>query len=339
MAKRGTSGISRIVAIRKPTGMSSHDVVNQCRTIFNERRVGHMGTLDPLASGVLPICIGPATRLNPYLADHDKSYRMTIEFGIATSTDDREGEIIKSASIDDILFDPDYAQETLKRLEGSGFQIPPAYSAIKVNGKKSYEQARKGNVIALDPRPFTIYNAEFEHVSSVENRFGKRVPCWTATFFVSKGTYMRSIARDLGHSLHTVAHVRGLERLSAGNLTLSDCLTLEELKNDSTQGVVDPLRLLGVRWAFIRSQKDKINNGAPIDASGIQLNDPITSDMYSAECCTSSVRPSKVLPQYDELIAFVVERRVKALYKFSQETNRFFPCCVFSIGVERGTGL
>lgn len=339
MAKRGTSGISRVIAVNKPAGMSSHDVVNQCRQIYNERRVGHMGTLDPLASGVLPICIGPATRLNAFLSEHDKVYRMVVEFGIGTSTDDAEGDIIATAQVDSKLFDYSFARSVLEGLKGDGLQIPPAYSAIKVNGKKAYEQARKGNVIELDPRPFSVYNVVFEEITTQENRLGQRVPCWHALFHVSKGTYMRSIARDLGHSLQCVAHVRSLERCAVGNLGLEDCVTLDELRSDPSQGVIDPLRLLSLRWAFVRSGRNKVENGSPIGLNDVALNDPITSDMFSAECCTSSVHASKTPPHDGEVVAFVIDRRVKALYEYCQDKQRFVSRCVFAIGVERGTGL
>lgn len=339
MAKRGSSGLSLIVAINKPAGMSSHDVVNQCRSIFNERRVGHMGTLDPLASGVLPICVGPATRLNAYLTNHDKTYRMAIEFGIATSTDDREGNIISSSAVPDSLFDPDKARKTLDSLIGSGMQIPPAYSAIKVNGQKAYEQARQGNIIELAPRPFSLYDVVFEEVRTVVNREGITVPQWIATFHVSKGTYMRSIARDLGHALQTVAHVASLERCAVGNLGLDDCVTLEQLKDNPLGHSIDPLRLLTMRWAFVRDVREKVEHGASLDHNDISLNLPLENDMFSAECCTSSVFPSKTPPQDGEVVALVVDRKVKALYEYCQDKQRYKARCVFAIGVERGTGL
>ena len=339
MAKRGSSGLSLVVAINKPAGMSSHDVVNQCRAIFNERRVGHMGTLDPLASGVLPVCVGPATRLNAYLTNHDKTYRMGIEFGIATATDDREGETISISAVPESLFDVDVARQTLHNLIGSGMQIPPAYSAIKVNGQKAYEQARLGNIIDLAPRPFTVYDVAFEVVRSVVNREGHRVPQWIATFHVSKGTYMRSIARDLGHALQTVAHVASLERCSVGYLELGDCVTLDELKNDPLAYVVDPLRLLDMRWAFAQDVREKVEHGASLDHNDICLNLSVENDMFSAECCTSCVFPSKTPPQDGEVVALVVDRKVKALYEYCQDKQRYKARCVFAIGVERGTGL
>ena len=151
MAKRTSSGLSRVIGIDKPVGMSSHDVVNKVRRLYNERRVGHTGTLDPLASGVLTVCVGPATRLNHYLVDYDKTYRMAVELGSATATDDREGQVIARGQIKDEFFDPSFAVSKISSLVGTCNQIPPAYSAIKVQGQRAYAAARSGNVIDLEP--------------------------------------------------------------------------------------------------------------------------------------------------------------------------------------------
>lgn len=136
MAKRNSSGFSRLIGINKPIGMSSHDVVNRVRRIFNERRVGHAGTLDPLASGVLLVCVGPATRLDAFLVGHGKRYKMGVTFGISTTTDDSEGEILKEIPYSEQLQESNFAHTFVHNMVGKGTQIPPVYSAIKVNGKK-----------------------------------------------------------------------------------------------------------------------------------------------------------------------------------------------------------
>ena len=173
MAKRTPSGISRVIGVDKPVGMSSHDVVNRVRKLYNERRVGHTGTLDPLASGVLTVCVGPATRLNPYLVDHDKTYLMAVELGSATATDDSEGSIIARGQIKDEFFDPSFAALKVSSLVGEHNQIPPAYSAIKVQGQRAYHAARSGKVIALEPRPIVVYSASFISVEPICNDEGK----------------------------------------------------------------------------------------------------------------------------------------------------------------------
>ena len=137
MAKRGTTDLSLMVAVDKPSGMTSHDVVNRVRRIFGERRVGHTGTLDPLASGVLPVCIGPATRLDNYLVGHAKSYVVSVIFGAATDTDDAEGEVIRTGDVPEEVFDPFFATTFVAGLVGKSKQLPPVYSAIKVAGTKA----------------------------------------------------------------------------------------------------------------------------------------------------------------------------------------------------------
>ena len=183
--KRGESGLSLVVGVDKPSGMTSHDVVNRCRRIFGEKRVGHTGTLDPLASGVLPICVGPATRLGAYLTGHDKAYQATISFGAGTDTDDCEGTVIRTGEIPVEAGDRDFACKVLSGLVGKQKQMPPAYSAIKVNGKKSYEAAREGRIIELTPRDIEVYAAD---LVAVRPATGQGYAEWDVRFRVSKGT-------------------------------------------------------------------------------------------------------------------------------------------------------
>ena len=124
--KRGLSGLSLVVGVNEPAGMSSHDVVNRCRSIFGERRVGHTGTLDPMATGVLPICVGPATRLGAYLTGHDKRYRVSIAFGAGTDTDDAAGTVVRTGEVPDRVLDPEFAAAFVASLVGRRKQMPPA---------------------------------------------------------------------------------------------------------------------------------------------------------------------------------------------------------------------
>ncbi len=222
--KRGLSGLSLVVGVNKPAGMSSHDVVNRCRSIFGERRVGHTGTLDPMATGVLPICVGPATRLGAYLTGHDKRYRVSIAFGAGTDTDDAAGTVVRTGEVPDRVLDPEFAAAFVASLVGRRKQMPPAYSAIKVNGKKSYEAARAGNIIDLAPRDIEVYDAR---LLGVHEGDGEELPSWDVSFEVSKGTYIRSLARDAGVALGCPAHVAALERTELGLLTLEECVSLE----------------------------------------------------------------------------------------------------------------
>ena len=140
--RRGQSEACLVVGVDKPEGMTSHDVVNACRRIFGERRVGHTGTLDPLATGALVVCVGPATRLDAYMVGHDKTYDVRISFGVATDTDDRTGEVLRTAEIPADVCDPDFAASVLLGFLGKQKQMPPAYSAIKKGGVKACDAAR-----------------------------------------------------------------------------------------------------------------------------------------------------------------------------------------------------
>ncbi|MBQ3106575.1 MAG: tRNA pseudouridine(55) synthase TruB, partial [Eggerthellaceae bacterium] len=165
--KRGSSGLSLVVAVDKPSGMSSHDVVNRCRRIFGEKRVGHTGTLDPLASGVLPICVGPAARLDAYMTNHDKRYVVQVVFGASTDTDDCMGSVLNTGSVPSRLYSEEFATDFVAGLVGKHRQLPPVYSAIKVNGEKACDAARKGRIIDLTPREIEVYDARLVSMEEV----------------------------------------------------------------------------------------------------------------------------------------------------------------------------
>lgn len=241
---RGPSAVNALVAVNKPLGLSSHDVVNRVRRALGERRVGHAGTLDPAASGVLVVGIGQATKLLGMLTLDRKAYVAQIEFGSATDTDDAEGEVVRRAPVPSELSDPAFAAEALRGLLGEQDQVPPAYSAISVNGKRAYAMAREGQQVELAARHVTVHGADLVGVEAGEKLV------WTCSFDVSKGTYVRSLARDLGERLGTCAHLCGLVRTRAGAVGLGDCLTLEQLAEGGAPYAVgrclDPVALLGL---------------------------------------------------------------------------------------------
>jgi tRNA pseudouridine55 synthase len=213
-----------IFNINKPVGMTSHDVVARVRRLTRQRRVGHAGTLDPAASGVLPVCLGQATRLVEYLSERGKCYRAAVVFGAVTDTYDAEGEVIRSAPV----------QVTREALEavipaflGRQMQLPPLYSAIKVAGQPLYKLARAGVEVQLQPRPIEIIRLEV---------VDWQLPVLTLDVECSKGTYIRSLAYDLGERLGCGAHLGGLIRLRSGPFTLDDSLTLEELEQALQDG-------------------------------------------------------------------------------------------------------
>lgn len=219
---RRPSAFSALIAIDKPAGLTSHDVVSRVRRAVGEKRVGHAGTLDPAATGVLVVGIGQATKLLGLLTLDRKGYRATFALGAQTTTDDAEGEVIATADVPDELLDPVRAARELSRLVGACDQVPPRFSAVSVGGRRAYDAARAGEELELKARRVTIYGADLVGVDA-ERR------TWTVDLDVSKGTYVRSIARDLGKSLGCLAHVRDLRRTFSGPVTLEDCLSLDEL--------------------------------------------------------------------------------------------------------------
>ncbi len=206
-----------IFNINKPTAMTSHDVVAIIRKHLKQKRVGHAGTLDPLASGVLPICVGQATRVAEYLSDSGKAYQADINFGTATDTYDAEGTITATASTADLTLN--MIQETLEQFRGPQMQYPPLYSAIKIQGQPAYKRARAGEVIVLERRPIVIHSLEI--LEWIPPRLTLAIEC-------SKGTYIRSLAHDLGMQLGCCAYLEALVRTRSGPFTLSDSITLEQ---------------------------------------------------------------------------------------------------------------
>ena len=241
--RRGPAKINRIVALDKPLGMTSHDVVARVRRAVGERRVGHAGTLDPAATGVLVVGIGQATRLLGRLALDRKGYDARILFGSETATEDAEGEVTRVAPIPDELRDETYARSALHRMVGPQSQVPPAYSAISVGGRRAYEAARSGEHVALAARDVEVFGATLRGIDA------SRGLAWDVHFEVSKGTYVRSLARDLGRAVGSAAHLAGLRRTSAGVVTLAQCGTLPVLEAGGPSALdactVDPIGALG----------------------------------------------------------------------------------------------
>lgn len=330
--KRGTTDHSLVIGINKPSGMSSHDVVNRVRTIFNERRVGHTGTLDPLAEGVLPVCVGPATRLDRYLVGHGKRYIVGVTFGFETNTCDIEGEVTSTAIVPNELGDEDFARIRVREMIGPRMQTPPAFSAIKIKGKPAYKRARAGEDVELEARPIEVFDAELLTIEFDEN--GNVT--WFIALEVSKGTYIRSLARDLGHSLGSGACMSSLKRTKVGILRREDCITLEALARLGAKAALDPVVLLGYRHAFLDDYVSELANGSPFPAHAIQLYEPLQS-FETFERCTNASRVciSERAPEDGELISIVSQNRLKAIYAYNASRNRWVPDCVFSIGIAR----
>ena len=249
--------------VYKPKGMTSHDVVSFMRKITNIKQIGHTGTLDPFAEGVLPVCIGKATRLIEYLAD-DKEYLATVQFGRNTDTYDIEGVVTET-------FDKKVSEEEvfigLKNFEGEIEQLPPIYSAIKVNGKKLYEYARKGQNVEIQPRKVFIERIELKNFDEINQTAEILVKC-------SAGTYIRSIAYDLGKILGCGGHLIKLIRTKAGGFNIENSSSLEDLKTGVQSFLINPVDVLLLDKVEISdSDFAKLRNGNPIVNKTNKSND------------------------------------------------------------------
>ena len=207
-----------VLVVDKPSGPTSHDVVDRVRQILRVRRVGHTGTLDPFATGVLPLCVGKATRLARFLADGEKEYLATVRLGLATSTDDLHGEPLGPAR--PVAVDLGEVQEACRGLSGRILQLPPLFSAKRIRGERSYQLARKGQAVERSPLPVTIQALEVTAVAGPVVQL--RVRC-------SPGTYVRALARDLGEALGVGGHLTALRRTWSGGFGLEDAVGWEDL--------------------------------------------------------------------------------------------------------------
>ena len=217
--------VSGVLVVDKPIGMTSHDVVQIIRRGTGIRRAGHTGTLDPRASGVLVVLIGPAVRLSEYVSASDKRYQATIRLGSATDTYDAEGVVTSSGSIENIT--EEQFVDSLQTFIGEIEQVPPPYSAVKVQGRKAYEMAREGEEVELAPRKIQVYSLDLLEWDSPEA---------VVDVFCSSGTYVRSLANDLGAALGCGAHLVGLRRTKSGRFTLRDAVPLRRLQEAFTAG-------------------------------------------------------------------------------------------------------
>ena len=241
-----------VINIYKPKGMTSHDVVGVLRKKLNIKQVGHTGTLDPFAEGVLPICVGKATRLIEYFED-DKEYLATVQFGSQTTTYDLEGNITQTSSI---KITQTNLEKALEIFQGEILQTPPIYSAIKVNGKKLYEYAREGKDVKIEPRKVTIYKIELKSFDEIKQQAEISIKC-------SKGTYIRSIANDLGVNLGCFGHLVKLIRTQAGKFLVKNSIQLDDL--DIKNKIQSPLEVLSLPQINVNDiMHERISHGMSI---------------------------------------------------------------------------
>ena len=224
--------INGVVVVNKPQNWTSHDCVAVVRRVIGVKRVGHTGTLDPMATGVLPVCVGTAARINEYLDYDTKTYDCVMKLGIITDTLDIWGEVLEERPVPDM--DEAVIAETIMGFTGEIFQIPPKYSALKVAGKKLYEYARAGQEVEIKPRKINI-----KHISVNNIDLENKEICFTVE--CSKGTYIRSLCADIGEKLGCGACMSGLVRTKTGVFTLDDTVDIEAVKKMSREGLVSKL--------------------------------------------------------------------------------------------------
>lgn len=251
------------INVYKEKGQTSHDVVNRVRKIFATRKVGHTGTLDPNATGVLPIAVNNATKVIEYMEHDDKTYVAELILGIVTDTEDIWGNILEENFVN---VTKDEIEDVIKSFIGKQKQVPPMYSALKVNGKKLYELAREGKVIERETREIEIFS--IEEIEIIENKISFKVHC-------SKGTYIRTLCKDIGKKLGCGAAMSALKRVQAGGFTIDNAVKLSELEKDKEKYVLDleiPLKKFSVIELNDEEGRKYIN--------GIKLKTDMPDGMY-----------------------------------------------------------
>ncbi len=255
MAESKEIKICGVLNINKPLGITSFDVVRQVKRLAKEKKVGHGGTLDPEAGGVLPVCLGRATKAIEFIMEDTKEYVAGIKLGVVTDTYDREGKILRESAVE---CSEEAVIEAINKFVGNIQQIPPMYSALKQNGKKLYELAREGIEVYREPRSITIHSIE---ILSIELPFiSIRVKC-------SKGTYIRSLCYDIGEELGCGAMMWSLERSSTGPFNLENSVKLEELSEENIKSYIIPLEKVFENFPklIVNSKFEKlISNGVKI---------------------------------------------------------------------------
>ncbi len=292
--------VSGVLVIDKPAGMTSHQVVQEVRRGTGIRRAGHTGTLDPRASGVLVILLGPAVRLSEWVASSDKRYLATIRLGEVRDTYDAEGRVVETHPWEHIT--EEQLREILKSFEGEIEQVPPAFSAVRVQGKRAYDLAREGKPVDLKPRKIKVYKLDLLEWEP---------PDLVVDVHCSSGTYVRSLAHDLGQKLGTGAYLLGLRRTQSGRFTLRDAVPLSRLQQAFLEGnwyqfVLPAADALPPDWPTVTldsDQVEKVRHGhrvpAPEEYENGQLvralseqGDLVAVMQYVAE--TRELQPKKV---------------------------------------------
>ena len=259
---------SGIINVYKEAGFTSFDVVAKLRGILKIRKIGHTGTLDPDATGVLPICIGKATKICDLLTDRDKTYRAVMRLGIVTDTLDMSGNVLET---NEVIVTEEDVKSAIMSFVGDIMQIPPMYSALKVNGQKLVDLARKGQVVERKPRPVTIYDISIEDIT---------LPLVTFTISCSKGTYIRTLCDDIGRKLGCGGCMESLERIKAAGFSVENALTLSDIEPIRDEGNLDSI-ILAIDEALVEYPKvvadgectKILQNGGKVSADDLTQTD------------------------------------------------------------------
>lgn len=273
-----------ILIVNKPKDYTSHDIVRKAKKILNEK-VGHTGTLDPNATGVLPLLIGKGTELSKYLINHNKTYEAILKLGEKKDTADSEGKTIEKADIQAEVLEKSSVEKVFKELTGIQEQVPPIYSAIKVKGKKLYEYARKGEEVEIEPRKIEIYKLELINIEPKNQTIEFRVEC-------SKGTYIRTLCEDIAKKLGTIGYMEELKRTKVGDFNIEDSIKIEELEKTILEKQIEldknEKNLLSESRSFITLEK-YFNNKKSIELddkklklflNGVQLTYFLEDEIY-----------------------------------------------------------
>lgn len=259
-----------ILIINKPKGFTSQDVVSKVKKILNIKKAGHTGTLDPMATGVLPVLLGNYTKLSKYLIEHDKAYIATIKLGEKRSTGDSEGEIVETKKVSSDKISEQNVKKVLESFLGKQKQTPPIYSAIKVDGKKLYEYARQGIEVKVEPRDIEIYNIKLLSIKDLEIEF--EVNC-------SKGTYIRSLCEDISLKLDTVGYMSSLKRVLVDRFSIDNAIDFETLEKEKE--TVEN-RLITMEDVFKDFPKLKLNNRKKeLFLNGVMLTFELDDGIYN----------------------------------------------------------
>lgn len=254
-----------LVLIDKPADFTSFDVVAVMRKVLGTRKIGHTGTLDPMATGVLPLLVGSATKLCDILPVSDKAYRAVIRFGVETDTQDLTGRIL---SQDDRPVTPEQVRALIPRFVGAQMQVPPMVSAVSVGGVRLYDLARQGKTVEREARPITVYAIDYMD-GDPDSR------CYTLQIACSKGTYIRALAHDMGRALGCGAALKELRRTEACGFSLDDCITLSDAKTRSPEQLLLPVEAAVVQYPRVTvtdAQAKRFENGGALDLERLPLS-------------------------------------------------------------------